>query len=118
MLRDLIPIRRVVLELVDALSSVTDIQVGVPTTIHQDNDATRLLATGRHITNRTCYWLVKWHHFWIFMDENAPDSKDPTKTPNSVIIIRCPTNDMIADYLTKGLVKEPFQYLRLKAQGW
>ncbi len=106
MLRELIPVRLVIKEVMAELD-IGD-HTSLTTTIHQDNDATRLLATRQHITNRTKHFLVRWHHFWGFLNENQ----------DTVYVIRCDTKQMIADYLTKGLPKEAFEYLRRKAQGW
>ena len=35
-----------------------------------------------------------------------------------LVITKCPTDLMNADYLTKGLVREVFEANRIRAQGW
>ncbi len=107
MLRELIPVHRVILEVMKHLK-LNGQTPAIVTTIHQDNDATRLLATNQHITNRTKHFLVRWHHFWSFLEEN----KDNVK------VVRCDTTKMRADYLTKGLVRVPFENNRRGSQGW
>ena len=105
-LRDFIPVHRVTLE----LATVVGITEGIPTTIYEDNDAARLLANNRYITSRTKYYLVKYHHFWSFMEENK-EGKHP------VSIERVDTTLQDADFFTKQLPVEAFVQNRQRVQG-
>ena len=105
-LRDFIPVHRVALE----MAVVIGIDAGIPTTIYEDNDAARLLATQRYITSRTKYYHVKYHHFWDFMEENK-EGKHP------VSVERIDTKLQNADYLTKQLPVEGFCENRRRVQG-
>ena len=125
-LRDFIPIRRVILEMADALNIDDKLKATIQTTIHEDNDSCRLLAVNQHITSRTKYFLVKWHHWWEWYNANKEDNNkkkdesadNKSKTKSTVKIVRCDTKQMRADYLTKGLPRETFEYLRKQVQGW
>jgi hypothetical protein len=79
-------------------------------TIHcralQDNQAAYLLASTQRITNRTKYYLVKWHWFW---DNHAKGHFDIQKVG---------TTEMKADCLTKGLARPIFEQCRKMNQGW
>jgi hypothetical protein len=103
-LRDYIPVRRLIIEMAQAMGH-TDL---IHTTIHEDNDAARLLATGQQLSSRTKYYLVKMHHFWEWATRNA----------KTVKIVRVDTKEQRADYLTKGLPREVFEYIRSLVQGW
>ena len=105
-MRDFVPVRRVALEMSIIMGHIA----GIPTTIWEDNDACRLLATNRHITSRTKYFLVKWHWFWAFMEENQ-------EGPNSVGILRVKSADQKADYLTKSLPIDAHLHNRRGVQG-
>jgi hypothetical protein len=59
-----------------------------------------------HGYSRTKYFLVKWHFFWDHVNRgDAKVSKIDTKLQD-------------ADYLTKGLPREPFESNRRRVQGW
>ena len=105
-MRDFVPVRRVALEMAAVMGYID----GIPTTIWEDNDACRLLATNRHITSRTKYFLVKWHWFWGFMEENM-------EGPNAVGILRVKSEDQKADYLTKSLPIDAHLHNRRGVQG-
>ncbi len=107
-LRDLIPIRRTVIEVARVLNVSEELKKSIITTIHEDNDACRLLATNQHLTSRTKYFHVKHHFFWGWIKENE----------DTVSIVRVDTKQQRADYLTKGLPREVFEAIRLLAQGW
>ena len=62
--------------------------------LHQ---STCILASNQRINNRTKYLLSKWHWFW--------DRHNEAKFS----IIKCPSHLMMADYLTKPLVKSLFE---------
>jgi hypothetical protein len=103
-LRDLIPVRRLILEMATAMGCTETIH----TTIHEDNDAARLLATNHQLSARTKYYLVKLHHFWEWMTANA----------DTVSIVRVASKQQKADYLTKSLPAEGHGGNRMLAQGF
>jgi hypothetical protein len=74
--------------------------------VFEDNAGAYFLATNHKITNRTKYFLAKWHWFW-----DAFDRKEFN-------IQKCATHDQRADYLTKALTRELFEANRLSVQGW
>jgi hypothetical protein len=79
-------------------------------TIHarafEDNQGAYLLATGQRITNRTKYYLVKWHHFWGHVKDGTLE------------ICKISTDLQRGDGHTKGLVREVFEKIRKLNQGW
>ena len=75
-------------------------------TVFEDNQTAYLLAKNQRITSRTKYLLVKWHWFWDLYNKGEFQ------------IVKCPTDTMAADYLTKSLKKEHFERNRKAVQGW
>ena len=75
-------------------------------TAFEDNQSAYLLATNQRVTNRTRYLLCKWHWFWDIHNTGA------------FTIVKCPTSEMCADYLTKPLSKTLYQHNRKLVQGW
>jgi hypothetical protein len=82
----------------------------IPTTIWEDNDAARILATTRHQTSWNKYFATKLHHFWQWMDEHATG-------PYAAKIERVDTKLQDADYLTKSLPAEAHLGNRKRVQG-
>ena len=76
-------------------------------TVFEDNQGAYLLATNHKITNRTKYFLVKWHWFWEIYNEGK-----------EFTIVKCPTDKQRADYLTKQLPLDLFVNNRKCVQGW
>ena len=74
--------------------------------VFEDNQSTYFLVKNQRITNRTKYLLAKWHWFW-----DAYNRKEFT-------IVKCPTTEQNADYLTKPLSRELFEANRKAVQGW
>jgi hypothetical protein len=77
-------------------------------TVFEDNNGALSLATNQRITNRTRYYLIKWHWFWSHVGD----------TPEKVSVVKIATDQQIADYLTKGLSRETFEKIRKLSQGW
>ena len=73
---------------------------------HEDNASALLLANSQHLNNRNKYLNVKLHHFWSHVK------------PGVIEVVKCDTKEMIADHLTKPLVREVFERLRKKMLGW
>ena len=61
-MRAMIPLRSLLLEMADALNLDHDLPSTIKCTIFEDNNGVLLLAASQKITNRTKYYLVKWHH--------------------------------------------------------
>ena len=72
----------------------------------EDNQSTYYLATNQRITSRTKCLLAKWHWFWDAYNQKA------------FTIVKCPTDKMKADYLTKSQPRTVFEANRLSTQGW
>ena len=71
--------------------------------VFEDNQGAYLLATNQQISSRTKYFNVKYHFFWSYV-------YDAERNPKGWIrIIKCPTDQMNADYLTKGLSRVIFE---------
>ena len=68
------------------------------------NQSALYLATNHRLTNRTKYFLVKWHWFWQFASEFE--------------CLPIASSDQRADYLTKPLSIQPFESNRFHTQGW
>ena len=111
-LRTLIPIRKMVIEILDFMQLPTNVKPQFHCTVFEDNQGAYLLATNQRITTRTKYFCVKHHFFWshVFHEERNPDGY--------LVIVKCPTALMNADYLTKGLGRVLFEANRKRLQGW
>jgi hypothetical protein len=103
-LKALIPLKRLLLEAVAALDIPSAIRTSVRARVFEDNQGAYFLATNHRITNRTRYFLNKWHWFWEHSDEFE--------------LNKVSTHDQIADYFTKPLPRELFDQNRLQVQGW
>jgi hypothetical protein len=75
--------------------------------VFEDNNGAYLLAMNQHtITHCTKYYLVKWHFFW-----NAVRNGEVT-------VLNIDMLHQGADYLTKGLTREAFEWICKINQGW
>ena len=80
--------------------------------VFEDNQGACLLATNQRLSSQTKYFNVKYHFFWSYV-------YDAERNPEGWIrIIKCPTDQMNADYLTKGLSRVIFEANRKRVQGW
>jgi hypothetical protein len=110
--RTAIPIRNLVMDLLQFLKLPSPKSPVLTCTIFEDNQGAYLLATNQRITARTKYFCVKWHFFWSQVYH-------PTENPDGWIIVeKCDTKLQDADYLTKGLARECFEANRHRVQGW
>ena len=102
-IRALIPIWSLVTGILDFLTLPSSTKPEVHATVFEDNQGAYLLATNQKLSVRTKYFCVKHHFFWsyVYHEEKNPDGW--------LVIVKCPTELMNADYLTKGLVRQIFE---------
>ncbi|KAI2500827.1 hypothetical protein MHU86_13613 [Fragilaria crotonensis] len=105
-MRTLLPLRTMLLELIDGLQLPDTFTSTVKCRVFEDNNGALLLATNQRITNRTKYFQVKWHFFWAHVRDGT------------IAIIKVDTQEQWADMLTKGLNRESFERVRRLVQGW
>ena len=105
-LRVLMPLRWLITEIVDQAKDAILSDTSVLTTVFEDNQSAYYLATNQRITNRTKYYQIKWHWFWELYNRGEFE------------IVKCPTSEQAADYLTKPLSKVLFENNRKMVQGW
>ena len=105
-MRVVIPLRALILETLTALQHPACCPTKFKCKVFEDNMGAYFLATNQRLTNRTKYFLVKYHHFWDAVNrEEIQVEKVDTALQN-------------ADYLTKGLAPEPYLANRHRVQGW
>ena len=111
-LRALIPIRSIIVKMLNFLDLPSQAKPEVHCSVFKDNQGAYLLATNQRLLVCTKYFCVKHHFFWlhVFHKELNPDGY--------LIIVKCPTTLMNANYLTKGLVRQLFDTNRQRLQGW
>ena len=111
-LRALIPIRSMIVEMLDFLQLPSQAKPEVHCSVFEDNQGAYLLATNQRLSVRTKYFCVKHHFFWshVFHEERNPEGY--------LLIFKCDTKLMNADYLTKGLGRLLFDPNRQRLQGW
>jgi hypothetical protein len=93
-LHTLLPLRSLLHEVATAIGVCPRLCATIHAHAFEDNQGAFLLATNQQLTNRTKYYIVKWHHFWGHV-------KDGT-----LAICRVATEFQRADGHTKGLVHE------------
>ena len=104
-MRDLIPIRSILIE----LSKLLDLKINVPithSTVFEDNNGALELAKEPKYRPRTKHIAIKYHHFRKFVDEEV------------IKIHSIDTKEQIADIFTKPLDDKSFEYLRQQLCGW
>jgi len=109
--RELIPIRRVLLELIrhSPLQSITTNPTGSlpPSIIYEDNASCIVLATkDSHFKPRTKHISLKYHHFRDYIRSGA------------LQITKVPTVSNLVDIFTKPLTQTLYDRLRLGMMGW
>ena len=117
-MRTLLPIREMVLELVQHVDLIDDKGNRVfgtraqalefKTTVFEDNAAALSLANKQQVTSRTKHWCVKYHFFWHHINDET----------NNLSVVKVETTKQKADYLTKGLTKDLYENCRRLNQGW
>jgi len=113
-LKTMLPLKRMLIEAATHLrishnlnqhsSQRSPIHSAIRARIFEDNQGAFLLATNHRITNRTRYFLNKFHWFW----DHAKDFE----------IFKIDSKNQRADYLTKPLPRESFENNRRLVQGW
>jgi hypothetical protein len=109
LMRDLLPIRNILIEFLKYVDIPADIMPTDATPsnlVFEDNTTALALANNHRLTNRTRHFNVKFHRFWGAVRNG------------SVEIKYCPTTLMDADYFTKSLPRAPFVENRIRVQGW
>jgi hypothetical protein len=105
-LRTLLPLKRLLVEVVSALPITASLIPTIKARAFEDNQGAYYLATNKRITNRTKYFLVKYHWFWSHHERNE------------FVVYKIDTQEQLADYFTKGLSRESFERNRMAVQGW
>ena len=104
--RTFLPIKWLIQEMISHMNGTKLEAINLNATVFEDDQSTCILAKTQRITNRTEHLLSKWHWFWDKCNENEFE------------IVKCPSKLMMADYLTKPLVKSLFEDNRKLVQGW
>ena len=105
-MRALLPLLALLKEVIKALLLPYNYRASIRARVFEDNNGALLLATNQRLTNRTKYFLVKWHFFWSYVKSGV------------VQVLKIDTKEQRADYLTKGLSREIFERIRKLTQGW
>jgi len=106
-LRTLLPLKRMLKEVAHAVQLPQDVVATILAEVFEDNQGCVALATNHRLTNRTKYFLVKYHWFWY----NYNVTKEFL-----ISYIKSALQD--ADYLTKQTPRDSFQDNRRRNQGW
>jgi histone deacetylase 1/2 len=109
-MRELLWIRRIVQDVADGLQLAYNPTSVVHSTVWEDNQGCIAVAHRPDLTARTRHIVTKYHHFKdnIRVDESG----------NGIEIAYCPSAEMEADIMTKGVKRELFLPLRDKLMGW
>ena len=105
-LRVLLPIRRVLEEIVEHLGASIDVKSVMSSKAFGDNAAAMMLGRSHHLTARTRYYHTAAHHFWQHVDSGE------------IVLEDIESAKMDADYFTKGMPREGFEANRMRVQGW
>ena len=105
-LRVYLPLKELIEEMIRKTKCKMLANARLHATVFEDNQSTYFLATNQRITSRTKYLLAKWHWFWDRYNQGK------------FSIVKCPTGDQLADYLTKAQPKAVFEQNRKAIQGW
>ena len=108
--KELIPLRRLVAEIADAVGMERDKVDTMHTTIWEDNVGALTLANLElpRLTPRSKSFGVKYH--WFREHIHNPEM--------GITVVKVDTKDQLADIFTKGLVKATFEHIRKKLMGW
>lgn len=114
-LRGLIPLRRLLKEMVEHVQSVLSgshflniCPVVIRSRVFEDNSAALQLAKQQRLTNRTRYFHTKWHWFWEYVNNHTAEFE----------LLKVDTRDNLSDIGTKGCVRDVFERLHKGLLGW
>jgi hypothetical protein len=110
-IRALIPIRELLFETIETIVIPVQLSTSIICTVFEDNQGAYLLGNTHRITNRTKYFLVKYHHFWMYIDLESGNKR-------KIWLVKCSSENQGADFLTKGLPRPLFENNRLLIMGW
>jgi Reverse transcriptase (RNA-dependent DNA polymerase) len=105
-LREVMPIKFMLEEMVQHLAIPTTFDTTIAARVFEDNSGALSLAVNQRLQRRTRYFNARWHHFWEHVNSGQ------------IKIEKIDTLEQRADYLTKGLTREPFERIRMLVQGW
>ena len=105
-MRELIPMRGMVSEIGTTLGLVSSKQPLLHSTVFEDNNGARTLATVPRLTPRSKHIAVKYHFFRHHV------------ASGTINVERIDTSEQKADIFTKGLTAETFQTVRYLLMGW
>jgi hypothetical protein len=120
-LKVFLPLRWLIEEMISNTKTESLGEINVHATVFEDNQSTYYLATNQRITNRTRYLLNSYHWFWSHVNNSThgPNRDEEDKTANEgVDIVKCPSSEMKADFLTKPLPKLAYEHNRKLVLGW
>lgn len=103
-LRTFIPIKRLLQEIVNVFGQQSSPRSQILAQVFEDNQGALLLMQNHRITNRTKYFLTKFHWFWSHSDD--------------IDFVKVESANQRADFLTKGLSREAFEHNRRLTMGW
>ena len=109
--RALIPIRELLFEIADTIALPSTLTTTIVSTIFEDNQGAYLLGQNQRITSRTRYFLVKYHHFWYYIQLEEGNKR-------KMYLEKVSTHCQGSDFLTKGLQRIVFQRNRKQILGW
>jgi hypothetical protein len=107
LMRDLIPMRRLLQEAGTALHMTFAKPAILHSTVFEDNNGAIALALSPKMTPRTKHIAVKYHHFRTSIGEGK-----------GIMIQRIDSNLQKADLFTKGLPMDTHRDLRKLLMGW
>lgn len=109
-MRDLIPLRHIVLDICRGLDLSEDLQSTVKSNIWEDNAGAVTLAklVPPRVTPNSKHFAIKYRWFREYVQDPA----------EKIILHKIDTEVQLADILTKSLSKIQFQRLRLLLMGW
>jgi len=105
-MRDLLPMRQLVLEIAKGLKVATT-KSTVFSKVFEDNKGAIAVAKAPSMTSRTRHINCKYHFFRSHIGEDK-----------GIVIEHIDTEEQIADIFTKGLIPRLFQKLRKLLMGW
>jgi hypothetical protein len=115
-LQTLLPVCDLLIEVTNVISVSPTLRATLHCHAFQDNRASWQLTLQQHLTNRTKYFLVKWHWFWSHVHHDSTNDEDDQRF---VVIETCLTQHVMhADILMKGLLGEKFEECRKMIKGW